>query len=584
MDKNIVILFLVLGFALLLLSSNATQKNKNVLADAKWAGRREKIAAWRKAIAQSKNCKPGNTSLFLGNIPKNPKLTELEILLTGKSSTIPFANMQGSALIFGSPDVGKSATFNNRWIKHILKHQLGPLIVFDPKGDLIAANAPYAEACGYKSYFIAPNQPYSDSLNLFSLFEDRENMLATVTQQAAITAIRNTKSEDAGKSDGFFGPSGEALVRSVLMMAYYSPYKDLVMVKELLCAEDLGARVKELERQGELPWQVANSFRQFISGKSSDKTLGGIQATASLVFDTFVREEFFNTFIRNTTVPLDLTGKQVIFIQPMRGFEDVCMPVLSAYMELLIERNFANPRDNPLFVSLDEGHLSYLPSLMKWLAYLRSAGLVMMFLTQALSQLRQKYGQNNLDTILTSARTKIFMNPDDMATSEFVSNKVGSADKIYKVKSHSQGKGGNSTSFQRQAVRLISQQKVNSMKQGEFVYWNNANANKEEDGLPAKVKYKIPQSDLDLDENCTKFWHDRMKLRLIRERQPDLYTPEKMAKFFNERAKAIDVLFPLPDEEESNKDSVFKKEMSTAGILRYDLDTILPHPQSAICP
>ena len=573
------LIFVCIGFLLLGLISLLGSDGRKLVADARWAGRIEKINAMTKAISQSKNCKPGNTSLFLGKVPKRFWLTKLEILLTGSSSSVPFANMQGSALVFGSPDVGKSTTCNNNFIRHILRNGLGAMAVFDPKGDLVAANAPYAEACGYECFYLAPGKKYTDSINIFDFFKGREDMLATVAQQAAITTIRNTKSEDAGKSDSFFGPSGEALVRSSLMLTYNSPHQDLVMLKELLCADDLASRIGEAERQKEISWQIASSFRQFISGKSSDKTLGGIQATASLVFDSFVREEFFNAFVRKSTIPLDLSGKKIIFIQPMRGFEDVCMPVISTILELLIERNFAEPRQEPLFTLIDEAHLAYLPSLAKWLAYLRSSGLVMVLLTQALSQLRQKYGQNNLNTILTSARTKIFMNPDDLETAKFVSEKVGKRDKFYKQHSRSSGKGGRNVSNQRQQVPLITPQKINSMKQGEMVYWNSANANKDEDGLPVKTKYIVPQSDLDLEANCKKFWEERMRERVIKERYPQHMTSEEMAQFVTERVNAIDSLYPLPIEEEEESpdvDPLFKKDFQTKGIVRNDIDAILP--------
>lgn len=576
---GIPIVVLVIGILCLALISGGGRKGE-LIADARWAGRKEKLNAWKKAIAQSKNPEIDSTSLFLGRLPKCPWMTALEILLFNKSSSVvPFANTQGSILVFGSPDVGKTTTINNRIIQDNLRRKLGPMIVFDPKGDLVVANAPYAEALGWESFFLAPGRKYTDALNMFDFFKGRDRILSTVTNQAAISTIRNTKSADAGKSDAFFGASGEALVRSGMMLTHHSPYKDLVMLKEVLCAENLASRVRELEIQGELPWQVASSFRQFISGKSSDKTLGGIQATASLVFDSFVREEFFNAFVRQSTIPLNLSGKQVIFIQPMRGFEDVCMPVISTLIELLIERNFATPRNDSLLLLVDEKHLTYFPSLMKWSAFLRSSGLIMVLLTQAISQIRQRYGQNDVNTMFSTFRTKIFMNPDDLETAKWVSEKVGDVDKFYRQSSRSYGKGGNRTdSKQRRQTRLISPQKVNSMKRGEFIYWNSANANDEEDGLPVKLRYVVPQEELDLETNCKKFWKEVMLPRVIKERQPKHLTSEQMAEFFAKRAKAIDFLFPLPKEEEQKtaSDPIFKKQPHLKGVIKNNVEQILP--------
>ena len=568
--------FIVLGGCLLFSGAMGLlqSKQKNVLAKARWAGKKEKLNAWRKAIAQHKNPKVGSTSLFLGKVPEKPWLQELNILINNKSSAIPFANMQGSCLVFGSPDAGKTTTINNNFIRNILRYGKGPIIVFDPKGDLTEANAPFAEACGYETYFLAPGKPYTDCLNIFSFFEGRESMRTSVADKAALTTIANTKSEDAGKSDGFFGPSGRALVRSGLMLTEESSYKDLVFLRELLCAENLGARIQHAEQQGEISWQTANSFRQFISGKASEKTLSGIQATASLVFDNFVREEFFNAFIRETTIPIDLKGKQVVFIQPVKGFEDVCMPVIASIMELYVERFFSGRRKDSVHILIDEAHLFRLSCVAKSLALLRSSGLVMVLLTQAMSQLRQMYGTNNLNTILGSVRTKIFLNPGDLEIAKWVSEMVGKVDVIYKQSSRSYGKGGGrSSSEQRQQVPLISPEEVNQMKQGEMIYLNSANANPKKDGYPVKVRYKVPQSDLDLEKRCKMFWKERMLPRVIKERQKQHYDSVEIEQFVKKRVQAIDYLYPVPnsENEETTASLLPKQELATAGILKNEL-------------
>ncbi len=568
--------FVVLAGCLLLagILSLFQPKQNSILSKARWAGKREKINAWRKAYAQHKNPKVGSTSLFLGKVPEKPWLEELNILINNKSSVIPFANMQGSGLVFGSPDAGKTTTINNNFIRNILKYGKGPLIVFDPKGDLTEANAPYAEACGYKTYFLAPGKPYTDCLNIFSFFKGRESMRTSVADKAAASTIANTKSEDTGKSDGFFGPSGRALVRSGLMLTEESAYQDLVFLRELLCAENLGGRIQHAEQQGEISWQTANSFRQFISGKAAEKTLSGIQATASLVFDNFVREEFFNAFIRESTIPIDLKGKQVVFIQPVKGFEDVCMPVMASIMELYVERNFSGQREDPLHILVDEAHLFRLSCVAKSLALLRSSGLVMVLLTQSMSQLRQMYGQDNLNTILNSARTKIFLNPDDLEIARWVSEKAGKVDVVYKQSSRSFGKGGGrSSSEQRQQVPLVSPEEVNQMKQGEMIYWNSANANPKKDGYPVMVRYKVPQSDLDLEERCKVFWKQRMLPRVIKERQKQHYDSVQIEQFVKQRVRAIDRLYPDPNnkkEEEENAPLLEKKEPETAGIVKNE--------------
>lgn len=204
----------------------------------------------------------------------------------------------------------------------------------------------------------------------------------------------------------------------------------------------------------------------------------------------------------------------------------------------------------------------------------------MVLLTQAMSQLRQQYGQNNLNTMLTSARTKIFMNPDDLETAKFVSEKTGKVDVISEQSSRSYGKSGTrSVSQQRQQVPLIAPEEVNLMKQGEMIYWNNANANDKQDGFPVKLRYEVPQSDLDLEERCKKFWNERMLPRVTKERQKQHYDSVQIEQFVKQRVQAIDYFYPEPttsQEEEESLPLLPKKELATAGNIKNELRNINP--------
>ena len=87
-------------------------------------------------------------------------------------------------------------------------------------------------------------------------------------------------------------------------------------------------------------------------------------ATAQRTFDKFISKELIPSFVGKTTIPLDLKGKQILFLQVDTQKRDVVAPLLAALLHLIVARNFSKPRDEPLVVSLDELptlHLDDLP-------------------------------------------------------------------------------------------------------------------------------------------------------------------------------------------------------------------------------
>jgi type IV secretory pathway TraG/TraD family ATPase VirD4 len=67
-----------------------------------------------------------------------------------------------------------------------------------------------------------------------------------------------------------------------------------------------------LEKQGELnPWVYA-SFGQLVSVEDSEKTAASIVATAASNFTRFIKKDILAAFCGETTIPLDLEGKQLL--------------------------------------------------------------------------------------------------------------------------------------------------------------------------------------------------------------------------------------------------------------------------------
>lgn len=557
-------LLILLGFLLLvqfLVSSSLFSRRSSTFAHARWSGKREISTALRIAQKQAKKRNIDQTALFIGGLVTGWK-PHLNIFLNKKADFIPLPHLQRSLIAFGTPNAGKTTTIIKPLIKDIIERNLGSIILFDPKSDLAPVIAPFAEAHGYKNYFLAPGQKYTNSINFFD-FLDREDWLSSIAEQMALTTIRNTKQSKEGSTDPFFGQSGVGLLRSVLMLTKLNfPNPNLVITKEILAVPDLIDRLRFAEEENRIsPW-VSSSLRQFMSGESSERTIASIQSTASLVFDGFIRSEFMNTYANPTNIPLELTEKQMIVIQPMRGFEDVCMPMLSAFVDLVVERNFARPRKKPLFLIIDELHLMFLPRLSRWLAFLRSSGLIMILSTQAISQIKGSYGENEFDTIYNTTGTKIIMNPDDMSTSNSTSSRLGNKEIRYQQAGYSYARSGSTRSRNEQfkEVPLMSAQKINKMDVGEFICWNWGYQSKGETGVPLHIKYEVPQKVFDLDEKCQEIWARKYLKCLISKAQENHQTSEESEKLLKTQMQEVNQVLPCRSKSETEETKADAKD------------------------
>ena len=565
-------LLICLGLVLLLqayVSGGGFSSRKSVLAHARWAGSWEISNALRTAQKQAKERKIDKTALFIGTMEKGWK-PHLNIFLGKKNNFIPLPHMQRSLLGFGTPNAGKTSTIGIPLAKDIIRRNLGSIILFDPKCDLAPIFAPFADAHGYDNYFLAPGRDYTDSINVFDFF-DRPEWLSSIAEQAAETTVVNTKGKKANSSDPFFADSGKALLRSVLMLTQLNfPDPNLITVKEILALPDLIDRLRFAEEEKRIsPW-VLSSMRQFMSNEASERTAANIQSTATLVFDGFIRPEFVNCFAnpKADSVPLDLTEKQMIIIQPMRGFEDVCLPIQSTFMDLQIERNFSQARDKPLFLIIDEAHLLLLPRIERWLAFLRSSGLVIILLTQAASQLEKIYGELDYKTIYNTTGTKIIMNPDDIDTANATANRLGDTEVRYEQKSRSRARSGSSRSQneQIQKVPLKSAAEINKMDVGEFVLFNWGYKKGGKVGIPWNVKYKVPQYEFDIDDACKKIWKDKYLQSLRDKAKKNHLTSEEKDKYLSDKIQEVQRVLPPRPEPTNNQDKTEKDKIANDDI------------------
>ena len=562
--------FMVLLLVLMAVLTKLFGTRKGILANARFGERFEKLAALSKTQKQIRERKPDAISLAIGVYEGNALKAKLSTLLTGQMPFIPLVDVHESGVVAGAPNSGKSFSFFLPAIRNAIRQGL-PIVVFDIKGELAKALSAFAAANDYEQYFLAPGQKYSDRINLFDFMENEED--SAMAEQMAIAINRNANPQGVSKIDPFFGPSGDKLARSVFMLTKQTECADLLMAKRFLSLSDLPKRLSFAEKEksinplvkgGKINPFVLDSFQQFRSGEKSEKTIASVQTTASLVFDSFTRPEFMSCLVGQSTIPLDFYGKKILFLQPDPVKGDVILPVMAAFLDLFMARNFAVPRKEGLFLFLDEFSAFFLPNVYKWVNLFRSYGLSCWLGYQNFAQVRDKYGADRATAIISACGTKIWFNPRDAETAEAASKFLSDKEVISWQRSRSNGKGGRGTSEseQRYKVPLWGINDFTQMDQGECIIINSGFRKGRKIGIPIHIFVHISQHEIELQQKCKSLWDEAIYPRLC-EQMAELQIDSVLRRrILEQRAAMAEEVLPLNQEEEPKPE-----ENTKSGIL-----------------
>jgi type IV secretion system protein VirD4 len=503
------------------LFGNSTNKNK--LATGRFAGKAERRRAKALGRKQQKQRHPAKVPLKAGDLD------------------IPQA--QQSIVVAGAPDSGKTYSIIDPAIRSAIARGF-PIVVYDFKGSQLAAHAAWASSQGYQVDVFAPGQPYTGICNPLDFLEDETDAL--MASQLAAVLQKNTQRDGGYRDNDFFNSAGTNLVEAVMLLAKRTPYPDLLMASKILNLAHLPGRIRQAGESGWIPPWTMESFSQLIASEEADKQIAGIVATAQRTFKTFTGKQLVSSFCGKTTIPLNMTGKRILFLQVDIQKRDAVSPLLAAILHLIVTRNFARPRSEPLVIALDELPTLYLPDLPKWINEFRSYGFVGLLGYQNFAQLQHIYGRDLSRALFAACGTKVFFNPKDRETAQEFSGYLGEKDVRIYTHSRSQGRyGSNSRSEQCQRVPLMTADQILKLGQGECVFINPAYRGGGEASVPLRVRVKISKKEQAIQARSEVLWHSTVQPKLIARCQKQQTLTDLDDE--NEKRKEIaECLFPLP--------------------------------------
>ncbi len=503
------------------LFGNSTNKNK--LATGRFAGKAERRRATALGRKQQKQKHPAKVPLKAGDLD------------------IPQA--QQSIVVAGAPDSGKTYSIIDPAIRSAIAQGFS-IVVYDFKGSQLAAHAAWAASQGYQVDVFAPGQPYTGICNPLDFLEDETDAL--MASQLAAVLQKNTQRDGSYRDNDFFNSAGTNLVEAVMLLAKRTPYPDLLMASKILNLSNLPGRIRQAGESGWIPPWTMESFSQLIASEEADKQIAGIVATAQRTFKTFTGKQLVSSFCGQTTIPLDMTGKRILFLQVDIQKRDAVSPLLAAILHLIVTRNFARPRSEPLVIALDELPTLYLPDLPKWINEFRSYGFVGLLGYQNFAQLQHIYGRDLSRALFAACGTKVFFNPKDRETAQEFSGYLGEKDVRIYTRSRSQGRyGSNSRSEQCQRVPLMTADQILKLDQGECVFINPAYRGGGEASVPLRVRVKISKKEQATQARSEALWHSTVQPKLIARCQKQ-QTLTDLDDENQKRKEIAECLFPLP--------------------------------------
>jgi type IV secretory pathway TraG/TraD family ATPase VirD4 len=465
---------LLLGMAVFIAALkmlDAKRGKKGILGKARKAGSSEKHRAMGTAMQQMSMKQRNPVSLYLDR--------------PGTKRPLMLPDMNRGTAIIGSPGMGKTITGFVPLIYSSIDQGF-PAIVYDFKyPDLAEQIVGLAARKGYDIHIFAPGYSESKVCNPLD-FIDKDTP-AIMAAQFSEVLNRNFKKDDGKGEDQFFKAASDALVKGVLMLAKETNSPDLLTCNSLLSLPNLTVRLQN--NQQKIKEMTYQAFSTLIASAGSEKTVAGIVASATNNFSSMMIPEVLGCLIGQSNLPIQVTGKTLIILGLDQEKRDVLTPILALILDMMISRNMAFKRDDPLMLFLDECPTLYLPRLVNWLNEFRSKGLCTILGVQNIVQMEDKYGKEKTRAIFGACNTQILYNPRDYESARLFSDGYGQEEVILKERSRSTGKGASTNIADRRQTRsLYSPDEIMRFDAGERIITSPGFRSKGESYLPYRDK------------------------------------------------------------------------------------------------
>jgi type IV secretion system protein VirD4 len=320
----------------------------------------------------------------------------------------------------------------------------GSAVFFDPKQENFDALASHRAAMGNKVFMFSPGSNDTHRYNPLD-FVRRDERMATDCLVVASFVIPE-------KADDTWAGAGRLLLSALIGYVLASPLiagaqHMRTVARMTTTGRDISSVLRAIvktERQ-HLPTWVADSFNQYIALEPETRNSAvfnvnmamspwnnGLISAATETSDFDIRE------LRRTpmTIFIGCTIAELSIFRPLIRI------LFQQIHDLLMVKIPGDDEPHQVLLMLDEFyHVGRMDSLISKITISAGYGFRMAIVMQDIAQLDELYGRNTRVTTVSGSQIKLFIQINDLETSEFVSEMLGERTQVYKTPIQRAGQG-----------------------------------------------------------------------------------------------------------------------------------------------
>ncbi len=343
-------------------------------------------------------------------------------------------------LVVGPSRSGKGTGFvlPNGYLWH------GSAVFFDPKRENFEALAGHRERMGNEVFMFSPGSRDTHRYNPLD-FVRRDELMATDCLVVA-SFIMPEKTDDTWAGAGRLLLS--ALIGYVLSSPLTAQAKHMRSVARMTTTgKDISSVLRAIveTEKSHLPSWITDNFNQYIALEPETRNSAvfnlnmamslwnnGLIAAATETSDFDIRE------LRRTpmTIFIGCTIAELAIFRPLIRI------LFQQIHDMLMARLPGRDEPHQVLVMLDEFyHVGRMDALISKITISAGYGFRMCLILQDLAQLDELYGKNTRITTVSGSQIKLFIQINDLETSEFVSEMLGDTTQVYKTPVTRPGQG-----------------------------------------------------------------------------------------------------------------------------------------------
>lgn len=320
----------------------------------------------------------------------------------------------------------------------------GSAVFFDPKRENFDALANHRTTMGNKVFMFSPGSSDTHRYNPLD-FVRRDERMATDCLVVASFVIPE-------KADDTWAGAGRLLLSALIGYVLASPLTTTAqhmrtVARMTTTGKDISTVLRAIVKteRDHLPTWVIDSFNQYIALEPETRN--------SAVFNVNMAMSLWNNGLISAATETSDFDIRELRRQPMTIFIGCTIAELSIFRplirilfqqihDLLMEKIPGADEPHQVLLMLDEFfHVGRMDSLISKITISAGYGFRMAIVMQDIAQLDELYGRHTRITTVSGSQIKLFIQINDLETSEFVSEMLGETTQVYKTPIQRPGQG-----------------------------------------------------------------------------------------------------------------------------------------------